>query len=100
MENDTIPVANGAPLSENHKYSRLQAFLMNSLMLRKGRNQKERIAEKYLQIREIRLWNKRPENPKMKSLQLVIYSSPYNKNTGTKDRFERITYKNIDIKYR
>lgn len=99
-DNDTLPVYNGVPLSENQVHSHLQRSFFNMLLLRKGKNQKEKIAEKHLQLREIRLWNKHSGNPKMKSIQLVIYSNPYNKNKGEKAHFERIVYKTIDIKYR
>lgn len=99
-ENDTIPVCNGVRVYENKFQSQLQRSFFNMILLRKGKNQKEKIAEKHLQLREIRLWNKQPNNPKIKSLQLVIYSNPYNKNKGETVDFERIVYKTIDIKYR
>jgi hypothetical protein len=69
-------------------------------LLKKGRNEKEKIAEKYLVLREIRLWNKQPGNDKIRSVQLIIYSRLFDKNKTVQPGFKRLVYKTIDVKYR
>ena len=97
--NDTLSVFNAIPLGNKRFYSSVQHNLFTYLLLKKGRNQKERLAEKYLVLREIRLWNKRPGNVRLRSLQLVIYSRFFDKNKKVQDALERIAYKTIDVKY-
>lgn len=99
-ENDTLSVFNGIPLENKRFYSSVQHNLFTYLLLKKGRNQKERIAEKYLVLREIRLWNKLPGNGKLRSVQLVIYSRLFDKNKKVQSGLDRIAYKTIDVKYR
>ncbi len=98
--NDTLSVFNGIPLEKKLFYSTVQHNLFTYLLLKKGRNQKDKIAEKYLVLREIRLWNKQPENAKLRSVQLVIYSRLFDKNVKIQSGFERVAYKTIDVKYR
>lgn len=98
--NDTISVYNGKPFLDNRFHSRIQHYFFNVLLLKKGRNQKEKIAEKCLQMREISLWNKFRGNPKIRSLQLVIYSRHFNRADKIQRGYNRVEYKSIDIKYR
>lgn len=98
--NDTIPVFNGLPLNGKRFYSKVQHNLFTYLALKKGRNQKEKIAEKYLVLREIRMWNKQQGHPRLKILQLVIYSNLFDQDRKSKFPFERIVYKSVDVKYR
>lgn len=102
VNNDTIPVFNGMPLNGKRFSSDIQHYFFSGLLLRKGRNEKEKIAEKYLMLREIRLWNKQKTNAKLKSLQLVIYGFPYNYNKTKEENLtsSRTVYKSIDIKYK
>ena len=65
-------------------------------MLKKGRNEKEKLAEKYLMLKEIRLWNKASNNSKLKSLQIIHYSRHFDVKTGLEPHFNRIKYKIID----
>ncbi|MES2139208.1 MAG: hypothetical protein V4511_05840 [Bacteroidota bacterium] len=99
-KNDTLSVFNGISLEKKRYYSSVQHNLFTYLLLKKGRNEKEKIAEKYLVLREIRLWNKQPGNDKIRSLQLVIYSRLFDKNKKLQSGFERLVYKTIDVKYR
>lgn len=99
-KNDTLSVFNGIPLKKKRFYSKVQRNLFTYLLLKKGRNEKEKIAEKYLVLREIRLWNKQPENDKIQSLQLVIYSRLFDKNKKVQPGLEKTVYKTIDVKYR
>ncbi|MES2285606.1 MAG: HTTM domain-containing protein [Bacteroidota bacterium] len=99
-KNDTLSVFNGVPLEKKRYYSSVQHNLFTYLLLKKGRNEKEKIAEKYLVLREIRLWNKQPEKDKIRSLQLVIYSRLFDKNKKIQSGLERSVYKTIDVKYR
>lgn len=99
-KNDTLSVFNGIPLENKRYSSSVQHNLFTYLLLKKGRNEKEKIAEKYLVLREIRLWNKQPENDKIRSLQLVIYSRLFDKNKKIQSGFQRVVYKTIDVKYR
>ncbi len=99
-KNDTLSVFNGIPLEKKRYFSSVQHNLFTYLLLKKGRNEKEKITEKYLVLREIRLWNKQPGNDKIRSLQLVIYSRLFDKNKKIQQRLERLVYKTIDVKYR
>jgi len=100
--NDTLAVLNGKQQTEDQNYSAPQRNLFSYLLLKKGRNQKDKIAEKCLLLREIKLWNK-TQKVKIQSAQLVIYSRIYEpekwKNKPLPG-FSRITYKAIDINYK
>jgi hypothetical protein len=99
--NDTLAVFNGSVLKEDQKFaSAMQHYFFNVLLLKKGRNQKERIAEKQLILHEIRLWNKNPQNAKLNSLQLVIHSRLFDKNKKDLSGFKRVVYKTVEVKYR
>lgn len=100
VNNDSIPVFNGEALNGQMYKSNLHRYFFNMLQLRKGRNQKEKIAEKHLMLKEIRLWNKVPNNPKLKGLQIIHYSRHFDAKMGVSPHFERIKYKIIDIKYK
>lgn len=99
-KNDTLSVFNGIPLENKRFHSSVQHNLFTYLLLKKGRNEKEKIAEKYLVLREIRLWNKQPGNDKIQAVQLVIYSRLFDRNKKVQSAFERLVYKTIDVKYR
>ncbi len=98
--NDTMAVFNGVPLINTHFYSKAQHNLFTYLTLKKGRNQKEKIAEKYLVLREIRMWNKQKENTRLKLVQLVIYSYLFDRDKKSLPAFKRTVYKSVDVKYR
>lgn len=100
--NDTISVFNGKPLGEKRFHSLVQRNLFNYLLLKKGRNKKDQVAEKCLLLREINLWNKN-EKTRIRSAQLVIYSRIYEAekwNDKILPGFNRIAYKTIDINYK
>lgn len=99
-KNDRLSVFNGIPLENKRFHSSVQHNLFTYLLLKKGRNEKEKIAEKYLVLREIRLWNKQPGNDKIQAVQLVIYSRLFDRNKKVQSAFERLVYKTIDVKYR
>ncbi|MGB3949208.1 MAG: HTTM domain-containing protein [Bacteroidia bacterium] len=100
VNNDSICVFNGNVVDNQVYVSNLHRYFFNMLQLRKGRNEKEKIAEKYLMLKEIRLWNKAPNRPKLKALQIVHYSRQFNQKMGLEPHFKRINYKTIDIKYK
>lgn len=100
VNNDTIPVFSGMPLNGKRFYSDIQHYFFSGLLLKQGRNEKEKITEKYLMLREIRLWNKQKTNAKLKSLQLVIYGFSYDKAVSANPVSSRNVYKSIDIKYK
>lgn len=100
VDNDSIPVFNGKPLNDKMYESNLQRYFFSMLMNKKGRNEKEKIAEKQLMLNEIRLWNKAPKKPKLKALQIIHYSRHFDAKTGIEPDFKRIKYKIIDIKYK
>lgn len=99
--NDTVSVFNGKPL-EQRFHSAAQRNLFNYLLLKKGRNKKDQVAEKCLLMREIKLWNK-GANPKISSAQLVIYNRVYEPEkwkSNLQPGFTRIPYKVVDINYK
>ena len=98
--NDTLPLFNGVPLVGKRFCSTAQHNFFTYLLLKKGRNEKEKIAEKYLVLREIRMWNKQQGNPKLRNILLVIYSHSFNKDASVQSGSEKIIYKTIDVKYR
>lgn len=100
IDNDTIALFNGQKLQNKQFSSHLQKYFFNMLMLKKGRNQKERIAEKYLVLKEIKLWNKNVQNARLRSLQLVIYNKSPKLASVNSTGFNRQIYKAIDVKYK
>jgi hypothetical protein len=100
VNNDSIPVFNGKRLNGVIYTSNLHRYFFNMLQLRKSRNEKEKLAEKHLMLKEIRLWNKVSSNPKLKALQIIHYSRYFDEKSGLASHFERIKYKTIDIKYK
>lgn len=102
LNNDTVAVFNGKPLRENRFHSVVQRNLFNYLLLKKGRNKKDQIAERCVLMREIKLWNK-GSNPEISSAQLVIYNRVYEPEkwkNNLQPGFTRIPYKVIDINYK
>jgi hypothetical protein len=100
--NDTVNVFNGNLLGEERFHSAAQRNLFNYLLLKKGRNKKDQVAEKCLLMREIKLWNK-GANPKISSAQLVIYNRVYEPEkwkSNLQPGFTRIPYKVVDINYK
>lgn len=102
VNNDTVNVFSGKPLNEKRFHSRVQRNLLTYLLLKKGRNKKDQIAEKCLLMREIKMWNKN-KNIKIRSAHLIIYSRMYeteNRKNKLVSGFTRIAYKTIDINYK
>lgn len=76
LQGDTVDVFNGAILAGRGQYiDRQQKFIFLFVAIRKLRNKREMRMAECMTVREIKAWNRHRERPRLRTMQLVIYSA-------------------------